>query len=49
MVSDLTLLTVEWEQTTRSNLVRKQTTIISDEGGLAFPHSTETTISEWHN
>ena len=26
----------------------KQTTIISDEGGLAFPHSTET-IGEWFN
>mgnify|MGYP003109053720 CR=1 FL=1 len=26
----------------------KQTTIISDEGGLAFPHSAET-ISEWHD
>ena len=26
----------------------KQTTIISDEGGLAFPHSTET-IGEWHS
>lgn len=43
---DLTLETENGKLRVKSG--SKQTTIISDEGGLAFPHSTET-IAEWHD
>lgn len=43
---DLTLSTDNGKLRIKSG--SKQTTIISDEGGLAFPHSTET-IGEWFN
>jgi len=44
--SDLTLIVDGSKLRVKSG--SKQTTIISDEGGLAFPHSTET-IGEWHS
>ena len=44
--SDLTLVSDGSKLRIKSG--SKQTTIISDEGGLAFPHSQET-IGEWYN
>ena len=44
--SDLTLQSEDGKLRIRSG--SKQTTIISDAGGLAFPHSTET-IGEWYD